>query len=75
MLCCIQVDADLISINNKLKEYEAAWDKCVDSWLVVKVGEPEWVYKWRLQAEHAMRAAGKPGMSDAQVKAHDPKEL
>ncbi|BDA43365.1 D-glycerate 3-kinase, chloroplastic [Coccomyxa sp. Obi] len=61
------VDADLVSINEKLKEYEAAWDKCVDSWLVVKVGEPEWVYKWRLQAEHAMRAAGKPGMSDAQV--------
>ncbi|KAK9915446.1 hypothetical protein WJX75_009273 [Coccomyxa subellipsoidea] len=62
-----EIDADLVSINEKLKEYEAAWDAWVDAWLVVKVGTPQWVYQWRLQAEHAMLAAGRPGMSDDQV--------
>lgn len=64
----MQIDGDLVSINEKLREYEAAWDAWVDAWLVVKVGAPDWVYKWRLQAEHAMLAAGKPGMSDEQVR-------
>jgi pantothenate kinase-related protein Tda10 len=63
----LQVDADLAAINEKLRAYEAAWDAFVDAWLVVKVASPQWVYAWRLQAEHAMLASGKPGMSDAQV--------
>ena len=63
----LQISADLVSINQKLRDYEAAWDARVDAWLVVKVGSPEWVYRWRLQAEHAMHASGKPGMSDEQV--------
>ena len=63
----MQISADLVSINQKLRDYEAAWDAHVDAWLVVKVGSPEWVYRWRLQAEHAMHASGKPGMSDEQV--------
>ena len=63
----MQVDTDLISINQKLRDYQAAWDSHVDAWLVVKVGSPEWVQRWRLQAEHAMRDSGKPGMSDKQV--------
>ncbi len=63
----LQVDSDLVSINEKLKAYEAAWDAHVDAWLVVKVGSPEWVYSWRLQAEHAMVASGRPGMTDDQV--------
>lgn len=40
----------------------------VDAWVVVKVGDPEWVFNWRLQAEVEMRAAGKPGLTDEQVK-------
>jgi len=31
------------------------------------VADPQWVFKWRQEAEVAMRAKGKPGMSDAQV--------
>lgn len=65
--CVLQISADLVSINQKLRDYEVAWDAHVDAWLVVKVGSPEWVYRWRLQAEHAMHASGKPGMSDEQV--------
>lgn len=56
-----------MSINEKLGAYESAWDSHVDSWLVVKVGSPDWVYSWRLQAEVAMRASGRPGMTDEQV--------
>ena len=63
----VQVNADLVSIDEKLRDYEAAWDAYVDAWLVVKVGTPEWVQRWRLQAEHAMRDSGKPGMTDEQV--------
>ena len=63
----LQISADLVSINQKLRDYEAAWDAHVDAWLVVKVGSPKWVHRWRLQAEHAMHASGKPGMSDEQV--------
>ena len=63
----LQVSADLVGINQKLRDYEAAWDAYVDAWLVVKVCSPEWVYRWSLQAEHAMHASGKPGMSDEQV--------
>jgi len=40
----------------------------VDAWLVVKVSDPSYVFKWRQQAEQAMKDSGKPGMSDDQVK-------
>ncbi|KAK9841016.1 hypothetical protein WJX81_005787 [Elliptochloris bilobata] len=62
-----EVDADLGPIDAAMHSYESAWDAHVDAWLVVKVGTPEWVYRWRLEAEHAMRASGRPGMSDKQV--------
>ena len=29
--------------------YKAAWDSFVDSWLVVKVAQPDYAYRWRLQ--------------------------
>ena len=63
----LQINQDLVSINQKLVDYRAAWDDHVDAWLVVRVGSPEWVHQWRLQAEHAMRDSGRPGMSDEQV--------
>jgi D-glycerate 3-kinase len=61
------VDQNLIPVNAFLQAYKSAWDSAVDSWLVVKVKDPEYAYKWRLQAERAMRAAGKPAMTDEQV--------
>ncbi|CAD7704079.1 unnamed protein product [Ostreobium quekettii] len=62
------VDTNLGIVNETLKGYEAAWDSFVDCWLVVKVQDPEYVFKWRLEAEQAMRASGQPGMTDEQVK-------
>ena len=35
---------------------------------MVKVSSPEFAFRWRLQAEQAQRAAGKPAMTDEQVK-------
>ncbi|KAG1670117.1 hypothetical protein FOA52_013693 [Chlamydomonas sp. UWO 241] len=61
------VDPDLVKVNACLRQYAGTWDALVDSWLVVRIGDPQWVYKWRLQAEEQMRASGKAGMSDAQI--------
>lgn len=61
------VEDCLAAVDEALAGYSAAWDSFVDSWLVVKVGDPQWVFKWRLQAEVAMRSSGKAGMTDEQV--------
>ena len=61
------VDPHLTPVNAFLKEYQRAWDSFVDTWLVVRVSDPQYAYQWRLQAERAMRAAGKPAMTDEQV--------
>ncbi|CAA6666318.1 unnamed protein product [Spirodela intermedia] len=47
--------------------YFDSWDKFVDSWIIIKIRDPNCVYQWRLEAEVAMRADGKPGMSDEEV--------
>ena len=61
------VDPHLVPVDAALEKYKAAWDDAVDVWFVVKVGDPEYAYKWRLQAERAMRNKGKPAMTDEQV--------
>ncbi|ERM97045.1 D-glycerate 3-kinase, chloroplastic [Amborella trichopoda] len=61
------VDPQLEIINRNLEAYYDAWDSFVKSWIVIKIQDPSCVYQWRLQAEHAMKASGKPGMSDKEV--------
>ena len=56
-------------INRRLQTYVDQWDVFVDAWLVIKVSNPAFVFTWRQQAESAMKAAGKAGMSDEQVSA------
>lgn len=63
----LQAGKDILAINNHLKKYPAAIDNFVDLWMVVKVGDPKYVYQWRLEAEHKAKAAGKSGMTDEQV--------
>lgn len=53
-------------IDAKLHEYTAV-HHLVDSWVVLAVEDPRWVFEWRLQAEVAMRESGRPGMTDEQV--------
>ncbi|PIN01612.1 putative kinase [Handroanthus impetiginosus] len=61
------VDPQLEIVNKNLQAYYDAWDKFIKSWIVIKIQDPSCVYQWRLQAEIAMRADGKPGMSDEEV--------
>uniref|UniRef100_A0A7C8Z4X4 Glycerate 3-kinase n=1 Tax=Opuntia streptacantha TaxID=393608 RepID=A0A7C8Z4X4_OPUST len=61
------VDPQLETVNKNLQAYYDAWDKFVKAWIVIKIKDPSCVYQWRLQAEQAMRADGKPGMSDEEV--------
>ncbi|KAI4329289.1 hypothetical protein L6164_021572 [Bauhinia variegata] len=62
------VDPQLETVNINLEPYYDAWDKFIKSWIVIKIKDPSCVYQWRLQAEIAMREAGKPGMSDEEVR-------
>ncbi|KAG6593403.1 D-glycerate 3-kinase, chloroplastic, partial [Cucurbita argyrosperma subsp. sororia] len=62
------VDPQLEIVNNNMKAYYDAWDKYIGAWIVIKINDPSCVYYWRLQAEIAMREAGKPGMSDEEVR-------
>lgn len=64
-----QVSPELVPINESLKQLESAWDSFVDTWIVVKVNDPENVFQWRLEAEQKMRSSGKPGMTDEQIHA------
>ncbi|XP_039812333.1 D-glycerate 3-kinase, chloroplastic-like isoform X3 [Panicum virgatum] len=91
------VDPQLEVVNKNLEAYYNAWDRFIESWIVIKIREPNCVFQWRLQvitrlskqvrcrihdnyglqflkfllvflqAEIAMRADGKPGMSDEEV--------
>ncbi|KGN45330.1 D-glycerate 3-kinase, chloroplastic isoform X2 [Cucumis sativus] len=62
------VDPQLEIVNNNMKVYYDAWDKYIKAWIVIKINDPSCVYYWRLQAEIAMREAGKPGMTDEEVR-------
>ncbi|KAI5073755.1 hypothetical protein GOP47_0011768 [Adiantum capillus-veneris] len=62
------IDPQLEKVNRNLAAYHDAWDKYVDSWIVIKVSNLEAIYKWRLQAEIGMRMTGRPGMTDEEVK-------
>ena len=63
------VDPALCEIERLLHSYQAAWDAFAHAWMVVEVGDPAWVFKWRLEAEHKMKEAGSDGMSDEEVQA------
>ena len=62
------VDPQLETVNKNLEAYYDAWDKYIKSWIVIKIKDPNCVFQWRLQAEIAMREAGKPGMTDDEVR-------
>jgi D-glycerate 3-kinase len=39
------VDADLLPVDAALRAYEGAWDSAVDAWLVIRVDDPNCVYR------------------------------
>ena len=67
LLLELQIDKDLLPVNQKLAEYKEKWDRYVDAWLVIKVSDPAFVFRWRQQAETTMRKAGKGAMTDEQA--------
>jgi D-glycerate 3-kinase len=54
-------------VNEKLEEYSQIWDR-FDALVWLNARDISFVYAWRLQQEHAMRAALGRGMTDDQVK-------
>ncbi|XXG56040.1 hypothetical protein AAC387_Pa03g3562 [Persea americana] len=62
-----EIDPQLEIVNKYLEAYYDSWDKFIDSWLTIKIKDPNCVFQWRLQAEVAMREEGKTGMSDEEV--------
>jgi D-glycerate 3-kinase len=36
-------------VNKNLEAYSDAWDRFIQSWIVIKIREPGSVYQWRLQ--------------------------
>lgn len=53
-------------VNEKLKGYSHLWDK-LDALIWLNAQNINFVYAWRLQQEHAMKAALGRGMTDDQV--------
>ena len=54
MLCCVNPKSKTLETPGLLCRYKEAWDSFVDAWLVVKVASPDWVYRWRWQAEEQL---------------------
>ena len=58
----------LAAVNAALKGYAARMERFCDAWIIIRVADPTWVFDWRLQAGRQMRATGKPGLSDEQIR-------
>lgn len=52
--------------NARLAGY-SAWYELIDAWVVMRAVDPEYVLSWRVEAEEKMKAAGKPGLSRADI--------
>ncbi|MBV6624189.1 MAG: glycerate kinase [Rivularia sp. (in: Bacteria)] len=53
-------------MNDKLHEYLCLWQR-LDSLIVLNPQDYRLSLEWRKQAEHKMKASGKPGMTDLQI--------
>jgi D-glycerate 3-kinase len=58
--------ASLLQINSLLRQY-LSWYRHIDAFVLLQPIDLHNVFAWRLQAEHAMKATGKTGMTDEQV--------
>ncbi|MDP3500871.1 MAG: hypothetical protein Q8S33_11080 [Myxococcales bacterium] len=60
------VDEPLRVPNDALRAY-AAWTERLDVLISLRMKSASQVVQWRIEAEQAMRASGKPGLTDAEV--------
>ena len=49
----LEVLVQLAPVNKNLEAYYDAWHKMIDSWVVIEVDDPSWVFVWRLQVTDA----------------------
>jgi D-glycerate 3-kinase len=54
-------------VNGKLEGYSCLWDR-LDALVWLRAQDIDFAYEWRIQQEHAMKAALGSGMSDDQVR-------
>lgn len=59
-------DPALATPNALLREY-ARWTRLLEVMVCLRMADPQQVVRWRIEAEAAMRASGRPGLSDAEV--------
>lgn len=60
--------ADLLEVNDFLKEHDQGYYSMIDCFVQLRPQDINYVFEWRLQAEHAMKKAnGGFGMSDGAV--------
>lgn len=61
-----RVRPELERVNHFLGPYEA-WHRELDVMVALRAQDPRFVLRWRVEAEQAMRAAGKPALDDAAI--------
>jgi len=59
-------DPHLAAPNEALRAYDA-WHQHLEVLLVLEMADDRQVVSWRVEAEQAMRASGKPGLSDEAI--------
>nr|BAA13895.1 unnamed protein product [Schizosaccharomyces pombe] len=60
------IEGSLLWVNRKLADYQPIFQK-IDSLVELEAQEINYVYRWRLQQEHALKARIHKGMSDEEV--------
>ena len=59
-------DARLAEPNRALAEYER-WYRDLDGFVTLRPLDPNYVLRWRVEAEEKMRASGKPGLTREEI--------
>jgi len=55
-------DPALAAPNRALAGYDR-WHRLLDAFVSLRAADPAFVLRWRVEAEEAMKAAGRPGLS------------
>ncbi len=59
-------DSDLVAPNRALADYDR-WIRQLDVFVVMRAIDPSFVLRWRVEAEEAMKARGRPGLDRAAI--------
>lgn len=59
-------DTRLVAPNRALAAYDR-WHRLLDAFVVIRATDPHFVLRWRVEAEDAMRASGKPALDRAAI--------